>query len=176
VFGADEVRIAELGDCRFYLCGPDGAMSDVGGTAEGRALEQANAGRVGGPGRSVRTPEVLALLRELRGRANTAAGYAIFAPDPAPARQARLHTLPWRPGACGLFASDGFDALSADYGRHSPAELIAAARSRGLAPLVGELRRIEREEDPDCRLYPRFKTSDDATAVFVAASSGRTSD
>ena len=32
--------------------------------------------------------------------------------------------------------------------------------------MLAELRRIERAEDPDGRLYPRFKVSDDATALL----------
>ncbi len=39
--------------------------------------------------------------------------------------------------------------------------------SDGLAGLLQELRHIEREVDPDGTRFPRFKRSDDATALLV---------
>ena len=68
--------------------------------------------------------------------------------------------------AAGLLCTDGFAALADQYGRYSPAEMVATARSAGLKAMLAELRRIERTEDPDGRLYPRFKISDDATALL----------
>lgn len=47
------------------------------------------------------------------------------------------------------------------------AELIDAALSSGLEPLARELRRIETEVDPDGARFPRFKQSDDATALLL---------
>ncbi len=62
--------------------------------------------------------------------------------------------------------SDGFLALATDYGRYDAEGLLAAARNGGLKPLLQELREIE-AEDPQGRRFPRFKQSDDATAVLV---------
>jgi len=69
----------------------------------------------------------------------------------------------------GLLMTDGFASLAYDYERLTPAELALRARNEGLRDLVSEIRKIEREEDPDLRLYPRFKRSDDATAVLFRA-------
>lgn len=44
--------------------------------------------------------------------------------------------------------------------------MIRAASERGLTTLMAELRQIEREEDPDGQKFPRFKVSDDATALL----------
>jgi hypothetical protein len=43
---------------------------------------------------------------------------------------------------------------------------MAGVLERGLGGLAEDLRRIERE-DAACLRYPRFKASDDATAIWV---------
>ena len=65
-----------------------------------------------------------------------------------------------------LLMSDGFAALWQSYGRYDAAGFVEAAAARGLDVLVDELRRIETVEDPDGFVHPRFKVSDDATAVL----------
>ena len=70
------------------------------------------------------------------------------------------------PGTLVLLASDGFLALASDYGIHDAESLIAAAQSKGLETLGRQLRAIE-AEDHEGRKFPRFKTSDDATAVLL---------
>lgn len=65
-----------------------------------------------------------------------------------------------------LLMSDGFASLVTDYQRYSAQELAAAVRSDGLATLAQEIRRIE-NEDAACLSYPRFKVSDDATAIWI---------
>jgi serine/threonine protein phosphatase PrpC len=65
-----------------------------------------------------------------------------------------------------LLCSDGFLALASDYERYDADALLAACLSRGLKPLCDELRDIERG-DREGRRFPRFKVSDDATAVVV---------
>ena len=67
---------------------------------------------------------------------------------------------------CGLAMSDGFSALELKYTRYSAEALLRAAVQKGLAPLAAELRHIEEVEDPAGLAYPRFKRSDDATAVL----------
>ena len=42
----------------------------------------------------------------------------------------------------------------------------ASSRLRATAALLDELRDLERVRDPDGRTYPRYKISDDATAVL----------
>jgi hypothetical protein len=75
--------------------------------------------------------------------------------------------MPVAPGARVLLASDGFLALASDYGRYTPDTLFAAAESRGLAALGAELRAVE-AADADGVRFPRFKRSDDATALLLA--------
>lgn len=161
-FGPDGVEIAELGDCAIYIASGD-EVARFGGTEAGRALEQENARNMMGPdGR--RSPEVLAFLRLVRNQANTPQGYPIFAPDAESAAGARLHRHPATAGEA-LLLSDGYEAAIDDYGLYDPPGLIEAARADIRAPLDA-LRDVE-GGDPECRRFPRFKPSDDATAMLV---------
>jgi len=98
---------------------------------------------------------------------NSPDGDWLFAPDIAcadHAREARVTALADSPI---LLASDGFLALATDYGRYSLEALFDAAVKRGLAVLGEELRAVE-AADPEGLRYPRFKRSDDATALLLA--------
>lgn len=39
-----------------------------------------------------------------------------------------------------------------------------------LAWIIDGVRRIERDLDPDCTRFPRFKTSDDSSALLIGVS------
>jgi hypothetical protein len=65
-----------------------------------------------------------------------------------------------------LLMSDGFAALIDTYEIYDPASLVSTMLDRGLAALAEELRTIERG-DAECLRYPRFKPSDDASAIWV---------
>ena len=160
--GADGLEIAELGDCAIYI-GAAGGVTRFGGSAAGRALEQQNARNMMASGGG-RSPEVLAFLRRIRNLANTPGGYPIFAPEANSADAVRRHHLPVAAGEA-LLISDGYEAAVDDYGLFDGAGLIAAARRQVRQPLDA-LRAVE-AADPDCRQYPRFKQSDDATALLV---------
>ena len=54
--------------------------------------------------------------------------------------------------------------------RYTPEELFAAAVTRGLESLGQELRAVE-ASDPEGVKFPRFKKSDDATALLLRVSS-----
>lgn len=160
-FEPDGVTTVDLGDCGMYLSA-GGTVRRIGGTEAGRAAEQASAARLmaGGGGRG---PEVMAHLRAVRNRANTPEGYPILAPDAGSARRARRNFLPAREGLA-LLLTDGFEAAVEDYGLHTGESLVAAADRLG--DVLSALRQVERD-DPDCTRFPRFKPSDDATAVAV---------
>lgn len=65
-----------------------------------------------------------------------------------------------------LLMTDGMVAMVDSYQRHDADSLFAAVRADGLAALGAELRAIE-QEDAACLRYPRFKISDDATALWL---------
>ncbi|MCT4621930.1 MAG: protein phosphatase 2C domain-containing protein [Marinisporobacter sp.] len=65
-----------------------------------------------------------------------------------------------------LIASDGFSALSDKYDYVNRNELIKVIENTGVEKLYDTLRDIE-EKDSDGILYPRFKKSDDASAIYL---------
>ncbi|RDE04654.1 protein phosphatase 2C domain-containing protein [Sphingomonas aracearum] len=132
--------------------------------APDRAAESAAAAALGeGVGALPRTGAVLDDRRAARARP----GRQVLGIDPSAARAAmRLAAVEVAPGDGLLLMTDGFSALIDAYGVHDAAALFAAAERQGLAALGQQLRDIE-EQDADCRRFPRFKRSDDATALWL---------
>lgn len=73
--------------------------------------------------------------------------------------------------ATGIVCSDGLADLVFLYEAYDAGSLVRAARDNGLAALVEELRRFERDIDPEGHRYPRFKQSDDTTALLIELTS-----
>jgi hypothetical protein len=163
-----------LGDCRLFLVGGDGKVietSALKGAAqaerEGARLALAHAGGFSAYQALAEEPTVRDELRRRRAAYNSPAS-GVWTLGVEPEAGNHLASEPLNPAlpATGLLCSDGFAALADQYLRYSPQELVAAARENGLSTLLDELRRIERVEDPDGTKYPRFKMSDDATALL----------
>lgn len=170
----NNVIFSGLGDCTIYT--GIGEKAEVfSPLAEYPSFESDWASRhirkTGGFGSTtdlLSNPETLEDLRVVRALQNT--------------RQSAVWTLGLEPAAAGhlvtekmqvtnptycLLCSDGFSALVDTYDAYNPQTLLEAARTNGLDELMKQLRRIELEIDPDGFRYPRFKRSDDATALFV---------
>jgi hypothetical protein len=113
----------------------------------------------------INRPEIEPLLRAARNRINSVRNW-LFSPDPRAAGHVTHRTAMLEDGALVLIASDGFLALTTDYGAYDMPGLMAAAKSKGLAALGEELRAIE-ITDPLGEKFSRFKKSDDATAVLL---------
>ena len=158
-----------FGDCGTLIKSSDGAVSVVGEAIKSRARERSRVSSLaeaeGAAGTTVRE-KFLPALRASRNRVNKKGGDWLFAPDARCAAHAKDARLQAQPNSLILLASDGFFALVSDYGRYSVEELMSAAEQSGLASLGKELRAIE-AEDPKGLSYPRFKSSDDATAVLL---------
>ncbi|UOM33925.1 hypothetical protein [Acuticoccus sp. I52.16.1] len=155
------VEVVELGDCGIWI-EADGMLTRFGGLDRMSTWESDSARRLmsGGKGR---TPEVTAYLRTVRNTANTQDGYPVFAPDEGCMRWARQHVVGAREGRA-LLVSDGFEAAIDDYALYDGAALMAAAGD--LEAVLAEVRAVE-NDDPDLTRFPRFKRSDDATAMLV---------
>ena len=69
-------------------------------------------------------------------------------------------------GGHALLASDGLMRLVDVFHRYTEIDLLHAAVSSGLDPLIRELRAIE-TADAIARRYPRAKVSDDATGLLL---------
>jgi hypothetical protein len=159
-----------FGDCGALVRRADG-VEVIGETlakrsAEARRVKMLAEAKGLAPASGSNRPEFLAALRAARNQINTEHGGWLFGPDVAAADKARSLRVAAEPGTSILLASDGFLALVSDYRRYDPASLVAAADSKGLEALGQELRAIE-GDDPEGRHYPRFKKSDDATALLL---------
>lgn len=75
-------------------------------------------------------------------------------------------TLTCKAGDDVLLMSDGFSALIDGYAMLGEAELMDALNDEGLAALAVRLRATE-AGDAACTRFPRFKASDDATALWL---------
>jgi hypothetical protein len=160
-----------FGDCALLVKRPDAAVEIVGDALGKRALEASRVSKLAAkhglsPAAGINRPVFLDALRKARNYANTPKGHWSFAPEPHAAEHVeRVHvTAP--PGTLLLLCSDGFLALVSDYKAYDAEALIAACQAKGLAVVAEELRAIE-EKDADGTKFPRFKTSDDATALLL---------
>ncbi|MDH4988829.1 hypothetical protein QEZ47_25610 [Aminobacter anthyllidis] len=163
-----------LGDCRLFLVDADGAVIETSAIKAAYANERDGARKAIALSGGFATHQALAdapvVREELRRRraAYNQAGGSVWTlgTEPAAADHLATEQLTATLPARGLLCSDGFAALVDQYRRYGIADLVRAASDTGLAPLLQELRHIERIEDPDGQQFPRFKISDDATAVL----------
>lgn len=170
---ADGLCGLDLGDCRLFALGADEVAGAYGGPVGAADREEEFVKQItqGAPARSDgalwRTPDALATLRNVRTQqVLNPAQAAVFSLDPACADAARAWTLHVARPGYALLATDGFSALVDRYDIHDAAGLITAARKDGLAQLATQLRAIESADASSIR-HPRFKRSDDATALLL---------
>ncbi|HWU25210.1 MAG TPA: hypothetical protein VN154_02295 [Rhizomicrobium sp.] len=159
------------GDCAAILGQPGASAEIVGEAMEKRVRESARVKQLANDrgehaaAVSIRA-QYLPALRLMRNRVNTGKGGYLFGPDVTAADHAQTKRVCIKPQARLLLLSDGFLALASDYGLYDIEGLLDAAIKKGLPELARELRAAE-EGDPDGRKFPRFKKSDDATAVLL---------
>ncbi|HWA90429.1 MAG TPA: protein phosphatase 2C domain-containing protein [Rhizomicrobium sp.] len=162
------------GDCAALVKRPGQPVEMVGDAFDKRAAEARRVKMLAeakglAPAAGVNRPEFLSALRAARDTLNTDKGSWCFAPDAKAAAHVRHAHVDAPPGTLVLLASDGFLALASDYGAHDVENLVVHAEARGLEALGTQLRVIE-SDDAEGRKFPRFKTSDDATAVLLRLS------
>lgn len=174
---ANGIQLSGLGDCVAYTALPDQtvAFSPLLGfseTEKGWASHHiSKTGGFGGGSDLLSNPETLEDLRAARAMQNTAqSGVWTLGLEP----KAADHLVDRRLEVSGpthcLLCSDGFSALVDTYDAYTPATLVEVALSGGLKRLLDQLRHIERKVDPHGKLFPRFKRSDDATAMLLRLS------
>ncbi len=169
--GKDGAEALWFGDCAALVKRPGEDLQIVGeafARREREARELVGLASVNGvaPASSHNRPEFLAFLRAKRNSVNSRPGGWLFSPDARCADQAKRLAFAAPSGTRMLLTSDGFLALASDYGRYRAEALVEGAAAKGLRALYNELREIE-NGDPEGRRYPRFKKSDDATAVLL---------
>lgn len=165
--GRGEVEGIDLGDCRVFALAADGAVQVAGGAAGGVDDEVKFAASAPDAGKPLlQRTAALAKMREHRAALNRDGGAWTFGLQPACADHARTWTLSvQRPGHL-LLMTDGFSALADRYRIYEPAALVRAAAGTGLQDLGRELRAFEIADAAGAR-HPRFKQSDDATALLL---------
>lgn len=161
----DHLSCSFLGDCAVLHRSAQGIAFLT--PAPDRQAESAEAAALG-PGtgaHGVRTPAIIADRRLARERPK-----AVLSVDAQAARAALRYTRTRVAAGDDLvLMSDGFSALLDSYAAFTPADFIAHLLHHGLADLALQLRRIEKE-DAACLRYPRFKASDDASAIWLRVS------
>jgi hypothetical protein len=158
----------DLGDSRLFTLDASGASVAVGGRGESARDEtrQVLAITGGDAAAPLSRDEVIASLRETHKGRNTPNGWWVFGIDPRCAAHARRHTIALMRPAYVLLATDGFSALTDRYEAYTSQGLVQAAVTHGLSALALELRAIE-TADSGGAAHPRWKRSDDATAILA---------
>jgi hypothetical protein len=167
------VEFLSFGDCAALVQPEGGAVMVVGETFDKRAAEARRAQALAkeknlSPASGLSRPEFLDALRTTRNRINSGS-YWLFSPDAKAASHAARRIVKTAPGTKLLLASDGFLALASDYGAYGADSLMQAVVKKGLKALGEELRAIE-AGDAGGDKFPRFKKSDDATALLLKIS------
>ena len=170
VAGEGGVEFLSFGDCAALVQPQGGAVMVVGETFDKRAAEAKRAQAIAkeknlSPASGLSRPEFLGALRATRNRVNSGS-YWLFSPDAKAASHAARQIVTAAPGTRLLLASDGFLSLASDYGAYGADSLMQAAVEKGLETLGEELRAIEADDAVGDK-FPRFKKSDDATALLL---------
>ena len=160
-----------FGDCAVLVARPGEVVELVGDAIKKKAREsdrvKALAASLGENAASTGLRDAfLPALRAARNTVNTERGGWLFGPDARAAEHVASARVSAPVGTTLLLLSDGFLALASDYDRYDIAALPEAARTKGLKSLGDELRETE-AADPDGKRFPRFKKSDDATALLL---------
>jgi hypothetical protein len=170
VAGEGGVEFLSFGDCAALVQPEGGAAMVVGETFDKRAAEAKRAQAIAkeknlSPASGLSRPEFLGALRATRNRVNSGS-YWLFSPDAKAASHAARRIVKVASGTRLLLASDGFLSLASDYGAYGADSLMQAAVEKGLETLGEELRAIEADDAVGDK-FPRFKKSDDATALLL---------
>ena len=162
---------ADLGDCRVFALDADGEVHIVGGPGDAGDRESKLASQQTDAHKPLlQRAQTIATLRRGRAALNQPGGsHWAFGLDPACADHARTWTIPLKRAARLLLMTDGFAALTDRYGAYDAGGLVEAASTRGLQELGRELRAIETADASGAK-HPRFKASDDATALLMRLS------
>jgi hypothetical protein len=167
----DGFELLWYGDCAALMLLPDDSTAMVGPALERKAGETSDAQRfideTGlAPVDALKSDQYLPLFRAGREKVNSAAGEWLFSPVASASEHVSRARYRAPVGTLILLCSDGFLALASAYEAMAASDLVAAARDSGLKALGEKLRTIE-DGDREGRRYPRFKKSDDATAVLI---------
>lgn len=163
----DGIRGLDLGDCRLFALDTAGNVVVTGGSDDAADEEAKSAARQTDADKPLlQRTETIAKLRDARALLNRPGSAWTFCLDPACADRARTWSFTLASPAYLLLMTDGFSALVDRYRVYDAAGLVRTALDKGLQELGRELRAIE-NADAGSAKHPRFKKSDDATALLM---------
>jgi hypothetical protein len=166
----DGVRGLDLGDSRVFALDVVDAVHAAGGVIGGRDEEADAASKQTDADKPLlERTATIDMLRRNRARLNKPGAPWTFGIDPACADHARTWAFELPRPAQILLMTDGFAVLADQYGAYDQAGLVRAVTERGLQELGRELRAIEAADAGGAK-HPRFKASDDATALLLRLS------
>jgi hypothetical protein len=169
------LNVWTFGDTTAFVRSPDGEVLTLGEAPGLRDFETAKAAELmqvsnSRPTAILDEPVFLAWLGERRERQRkSGTPAALLSINPDAADRLRHERAPCEDGTTILLTSDGFSALVDLYGALDAKELMEAATNSGLKSLAQKAREIETRQDPDGKCFPRFKLSDDMTAILLRA-------
>lgn len=165
--GGGTLYVTDLGDCRVFALDAADAVHVAGGSPGAADNEAERAARQTDAHKPLlERIETIARLRAQRAAINQEGAEWTFGLDPACGRHVRVRRLDLKTPAHLLLMTDGFSALVDRYHAYDAADLIRAALGKGLHELGRELRAIETADAGGAK-HPRFKASDDATALLM---------
>jgi len=157
----------DLGDCRLFALDADGNAQIAGGPGDAGDNEtQLAAQQTDGDKPLLDRTDTMKVLRANRAAMNRPGAPWTFGLDPTCADEARVWTLTIKRPAHVLLLTDGFSSLVDRYRVYDAGGSVRAALDKGLQELAREIRAIE-NEDAGGAAHPRFKKSDDATALLL---------
>lgn len=165
------VELLNMGDLTLLLRGSGGPVRRLGESAVRELDRRAIAGieRALAAGVVPHAKRLLGIapeLRENRSLRNVLPGYEVLEPSVRCLDRFQRWTFGRSDVHDLLLMSDGFYRLVDTFGAYDDVSLFDAVERRGLASLLAELRAIE-QMDAECVHRPRFKTHDDATALWL---------
>jgi hypothetical protein len=169
---SETLEVLELGDCRCFVLDAAGLVHAIGGSTVAsinEATAAAEAAKQSGGQPLLRDQQTVLRLRDKRAQHNKPDGYWVFGLQSECADHARAWSLNVARPAHVLLMTDGFAALVDRYRAYDAAGLVQAALDKGLQELGRELRAIEAADASGAK-HPRFKASDDATALLLRLS------
>lgn len=111
---------------------------------------------------------IMPMIKENRMMYNTENGYWILGFDTSAVSKAAYGIIEITEPTKILMASDGFSALVDKYHVFDKKDFISHVEEKGLNVLYDHLRTIENDDNLGIK-FPRYKKSDDASAIFFEA-------
>jgi hypothetical protein len=117
----------------------------------------------------IKEDKIQALLKANRLKKNQKDGYCILGMDENAVVSGMYYNFEEAEFAEMLFCSDGFMAYYDKYHLCPEAEeMLKLVENHKMEWMMDKIRSVE-TKDKDCNEYPRFKQSDDATAILIAS-------